>query len=184
MRGVFLFLFASVLSIDLCGQKNEADSIKCWDIHNKLNWKDFKGKVEKTSMFKAACPSHVIVYRVRQNDSTYTYKVKVIFYRYRAWTKTTNRYSLTHEQLHFDITELYGRKLRKKIKEEFKGRYEDGFGVIINGLITELLEQQKVYDERTMHGGSEGSQLKWSKKIKDELDQLKEYSSMPQDCTQ
>ena len=165
---------------DVFSQKG--DSTKCWDAHNKLSWLDFKGKIDKKSMFAAVCPSEIVVYPVSKNDSTREYKVKVIFKRYEAWAKNTTQYTLAHEQLHFDITELYARKVRKVIREKYKGRYNDEFGSIIKGLIAELDQSEEDYDKETIHGAFIEGQQKWAKKIFAELDTLKGYASTLKDC--
>jgi hypothetical protein len=153
------------------------DTLKCWSSSDKLTWSDFKGKADTGSMFTAVCPSTLTSYP----DSTHEYRVKAVFYRYEAWSKTTSEHSLAHEQLHFDITELFARKLRVKIKE-FKGAHDSTFAAMINGLLADLRVQQTVYDEETVHGVIKKSQQEWMKKINKELESLNEYASTSQDC--
>ena len=132
-------------------------------------------------MFAASFRSEIIVYPFSQNDSTYEYRVKAVFYKYEAWTKSANEYILKHEQLHFDIIELFARKLRKRIKE-FSGDMDSKFGTVVKGLIAESLKWEKDYDRDTNHGAFIEDQQKWVKKISAELDSLKGYASTPKDC--
>lgn len=174
-----IFLFSEALS-------QGSDSVKCWNVHNKLIWSDFKDSpplVGDNSSYNAVCTSTVVVYPVMEADGKYKYKVKAIFFRYKSWSRDTTKFVLGHEQLHFDITELYARKLRKKIKE-FKGEYDSAFGSMVTNLITEMATQGEVYDQDTIHGAYKEGQEKWAKKICEELKQLKEFASTPEDCDQ
>jgi hypothetical protein len=180
MRGFITLIFLTLVFVESFPQAN--DSIKCWSSNDKLTWNDFKGKVDTNSRFAAICPSNIKVYPILVNDSAYQYRVKVIFFRYKAWHRTTTTDALAHEQLHFDITELYARKLRKMIKDSFAGEYNDEFGNSVKKMIAESLKQEGIYDERTMHGADKESQAEWSKKIHVELESLKEYATTAEDC--
>jgi len=160
------------------GFSQASDSMKCWEPNRKLTWSDFKGKIDKTSSYGAICPSRITVYPV--GDSVY--HVRVTFFRYEAWAKIKSPYPLAHEQLHFDITELYARKVRKIIKELFKGEYSGEFADAVTDRVEELEARQKIYDKETAHGGLRDVQAKWWKHIYAELETLNEYASTAEDC--
>src|SRR5258708_7210019 len=114
------FIIAGLLAFSF-GRGLSQDTVKCWSSTDKLKWSDFRGSVPSiglSSSDKAACSSMPRPYPLQENDSTYTYNVKAVFYRYTSWAKVkdTTKYLLAHEQLHFDITELYARKMRKAFK--------------------------------------------------------------------
>lgn len=168
-----IFVFGNALSQD-------TDSLKSWLSDDKLKWSNFKGSPplsETNTMFKAACSSFVIVYPFTEKDSTY-YKVRAVFHAYKSWTKDTTKYILAHEQLHFDITELYARKLRKTIKELCATLALDDKKVqdSIKGLISESGKREDDYDKETVHGLLKEHQHEWAKKICGELEQLKKYA--------
>src|SRR5258705_10691508 len=106
MKRLITLFFLMLIFANNFSQVN--DSVKCWSNRDKLKWGDFKGNVpnEGNSLFKAACASNVEIYSIIMDDSTYKYKVRTVFNRYKSWTRDTTKYILAHEQLHFDITEL------------------------------------------------------------------------------
>jgi len=88
---------------------------------------------------------------------------------------TLDRQLLDHEQLHFDLTELAARKIRKRF-EDFKdscldpGEIEPIQGIVAD-VDRELQEEQHRYDRETNHGVNVRMQDQWRRKI---LAQLKE----------
>ena len=88
-------------------------------------------------------------------------------------------YILQHEQGHFDITELFARKLAKELKEyKFNPRkYQDDVSKIYKKLMDEKEEYQNKYDKETDFSRNKEQQAEWLEKIKDELDELDEYAN-------
>ena len=88
--------------------------------------------------------------------------------------KDKTDYLLKHEQLHFDIAELFARKMRKQFSEkkfnlksmktEMSNLYKDQF--------TKLGEYQKEYDKETNHSRITKKQAKWAKDVQEALDNL------------
>jgi len=74
---------------------------------------------------------------------------------------------LAHEQLHFDICELYVRQLRKKIMEADLDPME--FDKQINKMFEESWKdyqlKQQQYDNETGHGIIADKQLSWQEEI-------------------
>ena len=140
---------------------------------------------KKQTPSRAICANRISLFPFRDTDtSRYTYKVKAVFNRYKSWTLDTTKYILAHEQLHFDIGELYARKLRKAIKVlskkyEMADKYVQS---VIDKLLAERTLRDDNYDHDTIHGLIKESQHEWAKKIYGELEQLKEYASTREDC--
>ncbi len=100
------------------------------------------------------------------------YMVNTYFYPNKSWyqPKICDEVILSHEQLHFDISELFARKMRKimdttnftkNVKAEVKAIY-----LYIN---RELAEFQQLYDQETNYSRNVEQQLSWNQKIKDTL---------------
>jgi predicted secreted Zn-dependent protease len=164
------------------------DSLKCWG-SSKLRWSDFKGSLSSARVkFSAGaeCSCTPKAYWVIEEDSTYTYKVKAAFNRYKSWAnaKDTTEYLLAHEQLHFDISELYARKMRKAFKElgRWSESVENAYSVLIKKMYSEHIARQNEYDTKTNHGTLKQAQQEWSKKIQLELEALKVFASTAADC--
>lgn len=185
LRLIVVIVFFVHLSLDTLSQNT--DSLKCWCNKDKLKWEDFKGKIpdeENRSYLKAASAFQLTPVRVEKNN-VLSYNIRIVFERYEAWTMDTSNYLLAHEQLHFDIAELYARKLRKAIQDVPKTNWnptEEVFNTIIQKLYLEFANMQAEYDKQTIHGIIAESQIKWEKKIALELKNLEKYASKHVDC--
>jgi hypothetical protein len=178
---IVIVLFVHVSSATL---SQDIDSLKCW-CRDKLKWDDFKGKIPNGGSHLSAGTSYrLIPIRTRRNDLL-SYNIKVAFKKYQSWKKDTADYLLAHEQLHFDIAELYARKLRKAIQDVPKTNRnptEEDFNTVIQKLYHETASMQRKYDEDTMPGIITESQIEWEKKISLELKNLEKYASTSADC--
>lgn len=98
----------------------------------------------------------------------------------RSWTKVKDSdHLLAHEQLHFDITELYTRKLRKLISE-MEGdceRASRSLQKVYDRNYEALAKYQAQYDRETKHSIIEEEQLRWEKKVQEELKALEAFAS-------
>jgi len=184
LRLIVVIVFFVHVSLDTLSQ--DTDSLKCWCSRDKLKWDDFKGKITDngSSYLSAGTAYGLIPVRTRKNDLL-SYNIKVVFKKYVSWKTDTADYLLAHEQLHFDIAELYARKLRKAIQDVPKTNRnptEEVFNIVIQKLYVENASMQRKYDEETIHGVIAESQLKWEKKIALELKNLEKYASTSADC--
>ncbi len=81
---------------------------------------------------------------------------------------------LAHEQLHFDVTEAFARRLTAKLLG-LEGRGEDATGAMndlqsrvqqaYDEAMSELMTYQKRYDSETRHGSVRKQQKRWSRQI-------------------
>ena len=138
-----------------------------WTKGRKLTWADFKGKPVKSN-FAAALTFTDIQINASLIDGQLNVEVKNYFDSKLSWTKNKESTSLlAHEQLHFDITELYTRIIRKKMKEIISEE------AIRNGtlnkesskLLKEWKEFQLQYDSETNHGVLSNKQKEWEQKV-------------------
>jgi Bacterial protein of unknown function (DUF922) len=80
---------------------------------------------------------------------------------------------LEHEQLHFDLTEIAVRKIRKRF-EDLKGACADPAGPVelqpfVAEIDRELQEEQRRYDRETDHGTNAAAQEHWKRTIRPQL---------------
>jgi predicted secreted Zn-dependent protease len=101
------------------------------------------------------------------------------FIKIDAWSKdTVSVRVLQHEQLHFDIAEVYARKIRqavdslRRINVKTIGTYSSE----IKKLLAMRNETDSLYDEQTSHGVYWNEQLVWNQKILKELEALNNYA--------
>jgi hypothetical protein len=81
---------------------------------------------------------------------------------------------LEHEQLHFNVTELYARKIRKRLKELLakSETSEKEINSLINKLFEERDEYNEKLDDETSFGTDREKQAEWKKKVDLELNAL------------
>lgn len=107
------------------------------------------------------------------------YEVTALFSPERSWVikKHTTQTLQEHERLHFDIFELYARKIRKFLSTYKNPRgHEQELRKAVDLIAAgqESLNQQ--YDSETIHGANRVMQKKWELKIAQELEVYKSYS--------
>jgi len=163
-------LFASVDS--------DADIIY-WDGIDRLSWADFEAEPRMDIVnFYALTSSGIIDYKGCK-DGVITYKFRAYFEKDESWVKqeAITDYHLAHEQLHFDITELYARKLRKLLSElEFKCGQEKDFERFVAATLENWYNEQRNYDIMTRHSLNKDQQREWQYRIKMELSLLDNYA--------
>jgi len=164
------------------------DCYKYWALDHELVWSDFRGFVDSTHITQyGESPSAVSVISI---SYTFDYlgtalsdiKVHCVFNKELSWTKDTcSKSLLQHEQLHFDIDELYTRKIRKAIQEiTTKGIADESvYKDVINSIKDEANLKNQTYDDETHTGTIEKEQERWRKMIKCELSKLSEYYIAP-----
>jgi hypothetical protein len=173
-----LFTALSLLIFSACAFAQSQDTIH-WSPYYKLKWEDFQGKADNSSQFGARS-SPGIKYSLSANEDSFNTKVFCFFIKSRSWVRVISKTLLIHEQGHFDIAELFARKLRKSFSG-YKFKYQT-VGKDIDKLF--LLNKQErakmdtLYDKETDFSRDRKQQLLWNNKLKTELVKLKEYASL------
>ena len=73
-------------------------------------------------------------------------------------------YLLAHEQLHFDISELHARKLRKALNEYEIGRsIRQDLKSLYNRIESERVSMQNRFDKETSHSENREEEMRWRK---------------------
>ena len=171
--GLLVMCWALFASVD-----SDADIIY-WDGIEKLSWDDFEAtpRMDKKETF-ALTSSGIIDYKGCE-DGIISYKFRAYFEKDESWVKQEayTDYHLAHEQLHFDITELYARKLRKLLSElEFKCGQEKDFERFVAATLENWYNEQRNYDIMTRHSMNKVQQQEWQYRIKMELSLLENYA--------
>ena len=172
-----LFLFPGVTS-NAQSQSAVVDerSTITWNEFYKLQWHDFQGDPQESSIGDAGTVVQIKAkpYLVKKQVR---YDVYALFNRKKSWARDYSESLLAHEQLHFDIAELYARKIRKKIRELNDRGVNDvkKYNTAIQFLLQESNEVDAQYDLETLHGALSKKQASWVKKVKGELAALNQY---------
>lgn len=157
---------------------------KYWSINSSLKWSDFKFikdsvGIKSSGKFKINTEPTAISYTFILLDDKHFFdssiiKIHTVFDCNRSWTKSLDTNLLKHEQLHFDISELYARRLRKVITNELNlnTKFLDSAYISINKLL--VIEQSK-YDSLSQHGMSKLGQQHYQNYIDSLMNTMKDY---------
>ena len=179
----------TALKKDIKNITNGEDKI-LWSSNRKLTWNDFKGKNKGIFDSRKAETATVIetVKTYYDLEGIPVYEIACYFIPIKSWSNTSEEFALCHEQLHFDIGELYTRKIRKsydslnakKIKK-FK-TYEN----IFYDLDNKCKNYNNLYDSQVYNIKEDNSvdfnkqqQQVWIEKVAEELEKLKQYEYKP-----
>ena len=170
-------LIASSLVVH--SQEKCSDSLVYWS-SRKLKWSDFpirNGILE--NIRGEAISSCKVRASLIFDDSLATYEISTVFEKHNSWIIGIQEPELlNHEQLHFDIVELYARKIRKSIINKVTlGYSQEDVGKSIALLIAEISKIQDDYDKETLHGENMENQSKWEDEIERSLKEYEFYSS-------
>jgi hypothetical protein len=153
-----------------------------------FNWSIFKGKINPhhvASMGKntAAVTVSSINYTTQVKGKIAIVKVSALFLPFESWTRYPKLEhpdeALNHEKRHFDICEIYARKIRQAIlsntfsTHNFSSKLE----ILFNKIVSEYRSEQSRYDRETKHSTDPVQQAKWSKMIDAQLLALAPYSN-------
>jgi hypothetical protein len=150
-----------------------------WSAAKKLTWNDFKAAPDKKSTNAAMTSTNIKFDFSYNSDRGFEYHITCQFDPYRSWGRIQTDYILSHEQGHFDIAEIYARKLYKALKgynpDPKKGNKE--LNKIYQNLMKEMDVTQRSYDKETNFSINRTEQAQWLTKIKEELKNLEAYSA-------
>jgi len=119
LKNIFFFIgFISLMSFSFV-----KDDFILWQENKKLKIQDFKADNKDTikvnrQQFLGAISAIRIEYSSfqRNKNSVPEFSIKTYFDPNESWMLLKNDYVLQHEQIHFDLTELYARKMRKSVE--------------------------------------------------------------------
>jgi len=184
MRRILLFSFAFLVCFTGYSQRKETVNIKklkhdtiIWQKDSLLTPADFKGRV--TRDWSGCCATFLMIEPV-ENNGNMLFSVQAVFVKSKSNIVKTSDYILKHEQLHFDICELYARKLRKMMLEtDFKKvkNIQHEIQNMYNKVNEEYAKYERKYDEDTNHGENPAKQKVWSDDVTNQLKELDQYSS-------
>ena len=156
----------------------EKDSIIIWNKNYKLSWNDFSGK-NYINKYNSSAISSLKLYYIQSyyKNKIHSYNVITLFYRYKSFSSSNSLNLLKHEQIHFDIHEIFARKIRKHfqlLKNQNSSEYT--YNRIFTKYIDSLAIYQEKYDLDTDYSIIEKRQNFWNKIVAKKLQELDDYS--------
>ncbi len=175
----FFYLTLLLVLISSFAKDGNKD-VLVWNEKRLLTWDDFKGKPEKR--FSAASTHYDIFKTTEQNGPSAEVTIEAVFFCNKSWKRESwiNDQVLAHEQKHFDIVELYARKLRKLLSDKNYSSYSNLKSVsdsLYKVIDKEMDVYQDKYDDETDASMNGDKQREWNKKIMEEIQVLSEYKS-------
>ena len=155
-----------------------------WSKTNRLSWKDFRApkdykQPKDSSVAFTNCGITYLVSKSNNPKAKVEIHVKAVFDQSKSWKKSDNPGNsvLEHEQLHFDIAEVYARKIRKMIGQKIvtTADFDSHFKKNFDRLYSEYLDFQKKYDLETKNSRNFEKQSEYNALIKEMLQELATY---------
>ncbi|WP_323788762.1 DUF922 domain-containing protein [Psychroserpens sp.] len=178
---IIRFLLLVALSVFISGTDGETIA---WTEANKLTWSDFKGPKHNESDAAAVTASGITFsYSVsKTNDRITEFDTEVYahFYPEDSWfiADRCNDHILAHEQLHFDITELYVRIFRYRIAQlNVSQSIKSQLQALHKTVNQELAEMQHQYDTQSQNSINKEEQAKWAAYVTENLKKFEAYKS-------
>ncbi len=161
---ILLFVFAFAMR----GQEGPAI---LWEPGHRLHWENFRATPPSGTPVAATTASG-IAYRFSALEEGGRMKVDCIvetfFYPESSWYRPdlANDIILSHEQLHFDISELFARRMRQQIAAyPFTSRVKGEMKRIYESVIREMRDFQRRYDRETDFSRDAAMQAEWNRMI-------------------
>ena len=177
---MFRFVLFIIVIFVSFGYKNILNFEKIlWQADRKLTWQDFKGKVEKDTIsdltVARVCVKIDITYINDSENGIPKFKVESFMIPKLSWTIIDDAYNLEHEQLHFDLTEIYARKTRRAFDSLSKKKVKayELYHKTFNNYYEQLMKAHKKYDSEVYFNVKR--QNLWKNKIRNELKKMDSY---------
>lgn len=162
------FLLAHFYSLMLYSQKE--DSFINWSEHKKLSWDDFNATPQINGDVAALTATH-LGFSYQVINGKISYSIECRFEKNRSWGMVKTSRILDHEQGHFDIAEIFSRKLFKTVSEYRFNRktFQTDLDSLYKKIVADKELFQQFYDKETDHSRHKQKQEEWRRKINDSL---------------
>jgi len=151
-----------------------------WETEKRLIWDDFLCE-PKTGTDAVASTSTSLGIAYQLTDGQLKYHITCYFNKEKSWGLMKTDYILAHEQGHFDITEVFARRLNEALQNyQFNKRtFKRDISEIYQSIVSQKEEYQKTYDAETDHSRNRKLQYDWLEKIENLLVETEAYSKYP-----
>ncbi|MCX7549317.1 hypothetical protein [Xanthomarina sp. F2636L] len=155
-----------------------------WNDTLQLSWQNFKDQPDpNTDVVAITASGMTFQYSIKKSNNIivgFTSNIETNFYPEKSWYKPerANAHILSHEQLHFDITELHARRFRQQISKLIVSKnLPKNLDMLHNQIQNDLKNMQDLYDTETDYSRQIEAQVKWQKQIALELSNLSNFKS-------
>ena len=149
-----------------------------WDARRRLSITDFKGDTLNRPFQAATCSSFKYKTWGKLIDGYMTLSVETFFDCFCSYFKPDPAAEtlLEHEQIHFDISEIYARRFVRQVSSEIKSieEFNNTGEKIARTIVLDMQKRQDLYDSEVYADPSK--QGAWIEKTQNELQELQEFA--------
>lgn len=169
-----------VSAIAFVKEKKETEEFIPWTYDRLLTWNDFKSP-PRTGTDAVASTSTTLGLSYILKGGQLEYEITCNFSKKRSWGLIKTDYILAHEQAHFDITELFARKLHQQLGAYTPVRktFQKDVNTIYENVVKAKEAFQKMYDGETDHSRKKVRQEEWLVRIDDLLAETEALAQYP-----
>lgn len=161
-----------------------ADRALPWSATWRLTWSNFQGSPPQSSN-EGARTWYALYYAWSCKGDVFSFRVVAGFHPTRSWVKPAvvkhpleNPRVLRHEQTHFDITEVFARRLRRELGAVRSPCHKSDAELksIARRLVEEERQTQRRYDQESNHGLITNRQSDWNYDVANMLKEVERYA--------
>ncbi len=148
-----------------------------WSPDRRLSWEDFKATPDTLNAHHAMTAANLAV-DTKCNGNKFNYSVRCVFLPAASWSKNKKSDKLLqHEQMHFDLTEVHARLLRRKLLLQGSScsKVQSNLNQTVNLAFAAWKADQLKFDEASKHGLDVAVSKVWAVTIDKKLKQLESY---------
>jgi len=151
-----------------------------WAANRPLTWADFQGR-PRLGEAEAALTSADLLSGAKCQDFVFTATVTPTFDPATSWVRDAKAASpalLRHEQLHFDLAEVYARRLRQQLQAAHLNceKLQPAFNRLTQAVYNQWSNDENRYDVETSHGLNAPKQAAWDRQIQQQLAELQAFA--------
>lgn len=151
-----------------------------WVPEYRLSWDDFLCEPRRNTDAVASTSTALgIAYQI--TNGKLTYQITCKFSKQKSWGLVKTPYILAHEQGHFDITEIFARKLYQVLQGYRLNRstFQKDINTIYESIVQAKEAFQAAYDGETDHSRNKRKQEEWVERIDNLLADTQPYAAYP-----
>ncbi len=154
-----------------------------WSAARPLVWADFRGTAP-TSGMEGAQTAYGLFYGLRCTRDVFQFQVTTGFLPRDSWVKPSvlasadeSQRTLAHEQTHFDLSEVYARRMRRYFADLFRPCDQplERWRTVAEKFVDDESSAQDRYDDETRHGLIADRQRRWTADVTEQLKALGQF---------
>lgn len=155
-----------------------------WAATRRLAWSDFQGTPPRGGP-EGARTAYGLYYAWSCRGEAFRFRVTAALHPHRSWVKPMvvgdaqeSPRVLRHEQTHFDVTEVFARRMRQRFAALTGAcaKPEGALQALAKQLVDEEREMQQRYDRETNHGLITARQTAWNTDVARMLTAVSRYA--------